>query len=317
MPLCEVRIPTYKRPQLLRRALQSLIDQDYQQWIAMVMDDSPDQEGQLIVEELGDDRIRYCPNSVNLGCAKNINQAFQSTAIAGGDYAFILEDDNWLMPQFISENIKLIEHYNINIVLRNQQIWTQQEDVAFPTSKTTKGLWFTSQIYTPIELYSYLFFCEGISNGGLFWRTSLKSNLQVNESVRDAGLQEYCRTAQIIEPLFFAAEPLCYWSEMPDYLSLRNSVTNRRFGRGVQSLKRKLLNSYGLVLVQQASHLANLLGKEKDFELSLLDSLFVHYQFKNLDFLQQVYQWAKSYIKYKFIVDPLGSYTLLYSHILT
>jgi glycosyltransferase involved in cell wall biosynthesis len=44
MSLCEVRIPTYKRPDLLKRALSNLRKQTYDNWQAIAFDDSPEQE---------------------------------------------------------------------------------------------------------------------------------------------------------------------------------------------------------------------------------------------------------------------------------
>ena len=38
MSFYEIRVVTYKRPQLLKRALCSVIDQTYQNWKALVFD---------------------------------------------------------------------------------------------------------------------------------------------------------------------------------------------------------------------------------------------------------------------------------------
>ena len=308
MELCEVRIPTYKRPALLKRALESLIAQDYPYWQALVMDDSPEQEARLVVAALKDDRIHYAPNPKNLGCAGNINRAFTSQSLMKGCYACVLEDDNWLLPHFLSENITSLNTNRVNLLLRNQEIWLQAQEVATPTEKTTKGNWFIARTYTPLELHAHLFFMEGISNGGLFWQTSLKSNLQVSSQVKDSGLQEYCRTLQICEPLHFEPIPLCAWSEMSSNQSLRNALRNRIFGRGVQSLKQKLLVHYGTSIVLEASKIADLTYQQKIFESSLLDALFTRYPFRQLNIKQQIHQYLKSYAKSIIVQDPLAAY---------
>lgn len=308
MELCEVRIPTYKRPKLLKRALGSLVSQDYTNWVALVMDDSPYQEAKAVVEAFGDERIHYTPNSSNLGCAGNINRAFTPNSLVGGIYACILEDDNWLMPTFLSENITSLNTHGVNLLLRNQEIWSQEQETSTPTDRTTRGTWFTNRIYTPLELHAHLFYFEGISNGGLFWRTSLQSNFQVSHHVADSGLQEYCRTLQLQDDLIFEPKPLCCWAEMPSTLSLRNAVDNRIFGRGVQAIKRNLLEKYGKTIVLEAAQVGDRLNKQTDFENSLLDSLFTHYEFRQLSILQRIRQYLKSYAKFKFIQDPLRLY---------
>ena len=180
MHLCEVRIPTYKRPKLLKRAIESLLKQTCTSWIAIVMDDSPEQEARDIVNRYNDNRITYNPNKVNLGRYANLDQVFQSTAYAGSSYAFVLEDDNYLFPDFIKANIESLQQNNVSIILRNQEMRMEGNGKSVPTGKTTRGDWFYSKIYEPLEMHSYLFFHTGISNGGLFWDTKkIKFNLQI------------------------------------------------------------------------------------------------------------------------------------------
>lgn len=308
MELCEVRIPTYKRPRLLERALASLIEQDYPDWVALVMDDSPEQEARSIVAAFEDDRIQYRPNSTNLGCAGNIDQAFTPHGLIGGSYACILEDDNWLMPSFLSQNIASLKAHRVNVVLRNQAIWTQTQGVAQPTGRTTRGTWFRDRQYTPIELQAHLFYFEGLSNGGLFWRTSLRSNLQVGDQVSDSGLQEYCRTLQLNDCVYFESEPLCCWAEMPLSLSLRNAVADRVFGRGVQSIKGHLLQKNGEAIVQEATRIAQQVNQQHELESSLIDALFTNYAFQTLSHAEYATKYLKAYAKLKLVQDPLSGY---------
>ncbi len=308
MELCEVRVPTYKRPELLRRALISLVNQTYSNWVALVMDDSPDQEAKSVIEAIQDQRIQYAPNPKQLGCAGNINRAFTSKDLAGGVYACILEDDNWLMPTFLAENVASLKTHGVDLLLRNQEICFQEQKTAKPTGRTTRGNWFNSRIYSPLELHAHLFYFEGISNGGLFWRTGLRSNLQVGQSVQDSGLQEYCRTLQIQDNLYFEPKPLCYWSEMSLELSLRNAVGDRVFGRGVQSIKRRLIKQYQELITLEAARIAESLNKQVEFEISLLDSLFTAYPFQQLGLTQRVHRYLKSYAKFSLVPDPLRSY---------
>src|SRR4051812_5914742 len=97
----EVRVLTYKRPIMLYRALMSLVAQSHPHWKAFVFDDSLAGEGESVVRRLGDSRIVYCRNASNLGMAANTDQAFQPTPIEDADFGCILEDDNWLFPNFI------------------------------------------------------------------------------------------------------------------------------------------------------------------------------------------------------------------------
>ena len=152
-----------KRPDLLKRALISLQGQTYQSWKAIVLDDSPQYEGKDVINALNDPRILYRPNPQNLGRNKNIDFAFQSSSMIGGKYAFILEDDNYLLPDFIQKNIESLQREKVNIVLRNQEIRLESDDgVVTPTGQETRSKWFKDKVYSCIDLYATLFFCEGI-----------------------------------------------------------------------------------------------------------------------------------------------------------
>lgn len=307
MCVCEIRLPTYKRPIWLRRALESVLAQDYPHWRVIVMDDSPEQEGRDIIAAVADERISYRSNVVNLGTAGNLDQAFTPTSLVGGHYACTLEDDNWLMPTFLSENIKALEKWDIDILLRNQEIWQQSENQTWPTGRTTRGDWFEERVYQHPELHAHLFLFEGVSNGGLFWKTTIKSNLQVGSTVTDPGLQEHCRTLQIVEPLGFAALPLCVWSSMPNRLSTRN-IHHRRYGRGRQSIGRYLLRHYDYSFIETVEKLATKLEQTEHLNQMFLQTLYFRNGFNKLCKFMVVQDLFKAYAKYLLIPDPLEQY---------
>ena len=307
MSLCEVRVPTYRRPQYLKRALESLIAQDRLDWSAIVMDDSPEQDAKDVVNSFKDDRILYSPNSRNLGSAANLDRAFQSNSFVGRTYACVLEDDNWLFPSFLSENICALEDNKVEILLRNQEVRLQNNPYV-ATARTTRGSCLLPKKYTPIELQSCVFLCEGISNGGLFWKNSLNSDLKVGDEVKDAGLQEYCRTLQIIDNLSFESKPLSCWLEMPISSSLRDPVNNRIFGRGVQSVKQHVIYKHGKNIIAEAQNNSVTLDKVKAFEHSLLDALFLNHDFQFLNRFEILKRYIKSYAKHKLVKDPLNEY---------
>lgn len=306
--LVEVRVPTFKRPKLLERALESLIAQTHSHWRAIVMEDSLGQEAKPVVDSIADKRVLYSPNLQPLGGAGNLDRAFASQELAGGKYACVLEDDNWLLPTFLSENISSIKKANVPLLLRNQAVWAQTEGGFIPTDRTTRGCWMTERTYSPVELHAYLFFIEGISNGGLFWRTSLDTQLQVGPSVYDAGLQEYCRTYQVGECLHFEPLPLCCWSEMPAHLSHRGSASKRSFGRGTQSLRMRLLEKYGDEIIREAEQIASRLSRQSDFEMALIETQCTSYKFRQASAGVRWRRRLKSCLKMLLVRDPLAGY---------
>ncbi len=272
--LCEIRVPTFRRPAWLRRALTSLQAQTHERWIALVFDDSPAAEADAVVRELDDKRIQYRPNARNLGAAANLDQAFAPGALVGGTFACVLEDDNWLAPSFLAENLRALEAAGLGLLLRNQQVWRQAGETFAATNRTTRGEWFSEGRCEPLALHARMFFNEGISNGGLFWRTGTKSALQVGRSVTITGVQEYCRTFGIREPLWFAREPLAVWAEVEAAAVTRGTHANRTFARAVQQLRIELVRRHGRAIVTEARRLGAERGIAPAFaDLTLLQHL--------------------------------------------
>lgn len=307
MILCEVRAPTYRRPVLLARALRSLVQQTHSCWRAIVFDDSDEREGQQVVESIDDARIFYRPNPRNLGCARNLDQAFQTRPYLGADYACVLEDDNYLMPEFLEQNILCAQTHHVPIVLRNQLIMSEQRAQA-AVSRTTRGDYFEERIYEPIELHAALWVFEGISNGGLFWSTNSVSDLQVGPLVTDAGLQEHCRTLQIREHLFFAERPLAVWSEVPIESSLRRPVINRVFARGQQAIRRSLFQTYGKQLAPHAERFAAKSGRLDLLPVNFIDSLVWDLVRENAHTWHDWRGVARSFARFLVTKNPLRGY---------
>jgi glycosyltransferase involved in cell wall biosynthesis len=98
-------IPTYKRPQKLRRAIQSVLDQTFKDFKILVFDNASSDETAAIVSELKskDPRVEYFCHERNIGMFNNFNHAFSqvSTPFFG-----ILTDDDYYLPSFLDDAMR-------------------------------------------------------------------------------------------------------------------------------------------------------------------------------------------------------------------
>jgi pterin-4a-carbinolamine dehydratase len=85
-----VIIPTYRRTGLLKRALRSVVAQDWQDWAAVVVDDG-DGEGIETAGGLRDDRIAAVPNEGR----GQVDARSTGLARARGELVCWLDDDDW------------------------------------------------------------------------------------------------------------------------------------------------------------------------------------------------------------------------------
>lgn len=304
-PICEIRIPTYKRPQSLRRALESLQKQTYPFWRAIVLDNSPDQEAKEVVAALKDSRIVYYPHPHNIGGARNIDLALQSKSILGGKYACSLEDDNYFFPDCIQENIEILKREKVSILLRNQEIRFDREDgTSQPTGETTRGQWFNRGIYSPLELYASMFFCEGLSNGGLFWDTeTIKTDFTLgNFCIKDGWYQEIFRTLRVVEPIYFEPNVGSAYTILRSYRAAgrgsklpRFLATPAKHNRATQAILRYMLRLYGQELLDKAKIIARSSDQNlKTLEYQLLNALYIDYRFQRIPLLGRILLLCKN-----------------------
>lgn len=299
--ICEVRVPTHRRPEWLRRALQSLIAQTHGEWVALVLDDSPDREGEAVVQALGDGRIRYAANPDPLGAAGNIDRAFAEGPMAGGAFACVLEDDNWLLPTCLEANLRALADSGCSLLMRNQSVW---QDGAI-VGETTLGALYTEGRQEPRSLHARLFFGLGVANGALFWRTDAKSRLRVGPLVRDTVLQEHCRTLQIEEPVQFAADPLAVWSAPQGEGLAIEPGPRRALSRGRQSLHRHVWRRYGRGLLPDLMEVARISGRAARLEESLG---YIGVRMPSVPLSRFLWWRAKSMLRAMATPDPLVAY---------
>jgi glycosyltransferase involved in cell wall biosynthesis len=107
MPKVSICIPTYRRPDLIRVALDSCLRQTFQDFEIVISDDSPDtRTGEFVRDLSAHQPIRYVHNVPGLGQARNVNQLF---GLAQGEFLVLLHDDDFLMPTALEELIKPLE----------------------------------------------------------------------------------------------------------------------------------------------------------------------------------------------------------------
>lgn len=237
--LVQVRTPTYRRGGALMRCLKSLQDQTWENWVCDVYDDDPEGSAESVVDTMSDHRIRYHKNSMQKFASRNIDQCFSRANPNDADYFCVVEDDNHLLPDFMSANIALCQAESVGLVLRNQFFeWgagTQNAKIgpeAVLDGKLTEGR------YSP-DLFCLSMVADiGVSNGGLFWSRNINSDLEIGFYCT-ATMQEYMRTYAIADDIWVAMKPLAVWAENGEG-TLRDMGDRARYIRRELDLKRSV-----------------------------------------------------------------------------
>jgi glycosyltransferase involved in cell wall biosynthesis len=105
-PLVSVLIPSYNRPEFLKHALRSAIEQTYANTEILIQDNASDFDIETLVSDFEDPRISFRRNRTNLGMALN----WRALALrAKGKYVAFLNDDDTWEKDYLSTLVETLE----------------------------------------------------------------------------------------------------------------------------------------------------------------------------------------------------------------
>lgn len=117
-------MPAYKA-QFLKEAIESILNQSYQNLELVVVDDTSPENLESIVSEFKDNRVRYHRNEQNIGGTDLVKQWNHCLTFATGDYVILAADDDVYDKDFLAEAVRLFQKYPDVPLLR---AWTQSID---------------------------------------------------------------------------------------------------------------------------------------------------------------------------------------------
>jgi len=104
MPTISVIIPTYNRAHVLGRSVQSVLNQTFQDFELIIVDDGSTDNTESLVNRFRSKKIKYIRHQVNQGVSVAPNTGVR---LAKGDYIAILDDDEEWMPEKLERQMKV------------------------------------------------------------------------------------------------------------------------------------------------------------------------------------------------------------------
>ena len=101
LPRIVIGIPTFNRAQILRRAIDSALSQDYPNLRIVISDNASTDETALVIKSYiaADSRVTSYRHPVNVGATRNFAELLER---ATGELFMWLADDDWLEPGYVS-----------------------------------------------------------------------------------------------------------------------------------------------------------------------------------------------------------------------
>lgn len=125
-PLITAVIPTYRRPEMLRRAIKSVLTQTYPHLQVCVYDDASGDETGSVVAEIAkaDPRVRYFCHPKNIGWLKGFAYAIEHVDTP---FFSLLGDDDLLLPRFFETALVGFQRHPEAMFSATASIWMDDQ----------------------------------------------------------------------------------------------------------------------------------------------------------------------------------------------
>lgn len=119
-------IPAYNNNNSLKRCLESIFSQDFQDYEIVITDDSPSNMISELIKEYNRPEIKYYKNLISLGSPKNWNAAI---AKASGEYIKIMHHDDWFSTTSSLRKFVLLLDNNPDVIFASSACCDISEDM--------------------------------------------------------------------------------------------------------------------------------------------------------------------------------------------
>ena len=199
--MISVILPTYNNERTIFNSIKSILNQSYQDFELIIINDCSTDKTKQVIESFDDNRIIYLENNKNIGRSKSRNIAIKK---AKGDFIAVMDGDDISVPDRLDKQFKyLLENPKIDLVASN---------IIFFTDGKVKGI-SNVKIHCPKNLN---FFLRPIGLPHVTWmaRKDFFVNFKYDTSLpvtidQDLLLRSFksFRCSLLEEPLVFVNEP--------------------------------------------------------------------------------------------------------------
>ena len=104
MPKVSVITATYNHAHFLARSIQSVLNQTYEDFELIIVDDGSTDDTEKVVKNLSNEKVKYIKHQKNQGASVARNTGIRS---AKGDYIAILDADDEWTPEILEKQMKV------------------------------------------------------------------------------------------------------------------------------------------------------------------------------------------------------------------
>lgn len=222
-PLISVVLPTYNRAVEIRKAIESVISQDYQNWELVIVDNHSVDNTDEVIRSFNNKKVKTFKVNNNGSIGKSRNLGIKNS---NGDWIAFLDSDDWWYPTKLSDSVKEISEAT-DIIYHDLDIYESREsDTKAPSLIKGKVL------KSPV-LRSLLIGGNVIANSSVMVRKSIlerigyiSEDMNINPSV---DFNTWLKVASITEKFRYLPKSLGAYLIHPGGESQRDMSVSMRY----------------------------------------------------------------------------------------
>lgn len=139
IPIISVIIPTYNRAHLIEKTLKSTLNQSYQSFEIIIIDDGSTDNTREVLGRINDERIRCFYHEENKGTAAARNTGIKN---ARGEYIAFLDDDVEWLPEKLEKQIEIFKTDlpELGVVYSDSQLVINNKMKYWKSPEVTRGI---------------------------------------------------------------------------------------------------------------------------------------------------------------------------------
>jgi glycosyltransferase involved in cell wall biosynthesis len=218
-PTVSIVVPNYNHARFLRRRIDSIVEQTFQDFELILLDDcSTDNSRAILSRNDSDPRVRLEFNKTNSG--STFAQWNKGVLLARGKYVWIAESDDYAEPHLLERLVKILDD-KLDVTFaycRSQCVSTDDRDLGFADSIFFPGVdpqrWLTDfNVNGQEECRTHLVRCNTVPNASavLFRKLKYEQAGGADESLRLCGDWKLWASMALMGDVGYIAQPLNYF----------------------------------------------------------------------------------------------------------
>lgn len=182
-PLISVIMPVYNAEKYLSQAIFSILNQTYQNFEFLIINDGSIDSSENIIQSFSDKRIKYIKNDKNINIVKTLNKGVQ---LAKGEYIARMDADDISLPFRLEHQLQFLQENSCDLIGSAIRIFGEEiSDYIYYSPKTS------------IECEIAMLFLSPIVHPTLFARASLLKSYSYN--IDDLYCEDYGLWVRLVQ----------------------------------------------------------------------------------------------------------------------